>query len=72
MTKQAGFEEVSHTADWALRVWSPDFVGLLEQAARGMNFLTDCLQLSCLMFEKDFNLILERWLSFPGDKISTT
>ncbi len=36
-TKQiAGYEEVQHTADWALRVWAPDLAGLLEQAARGM------------------------------------
>jgi SHS2 domain-containing protein len=33
---QAGFREVEHTADWALEVWAPDMVGLLEQAARGM------------------------------------
>ncbi len=36
-TKQiAGYEEVQHTADWALRVWAPDLAGLLKQAARGM------------------------------------
>ena len=32
----SGFEEIPHTADWALRVWSPQFTGLLEYAARGM------------------------------------
>lgn len=31
----AGFEEVDHTADVALRVWAPDFEALLVQAARG-------------------------------------
>lgn len=38
MTKKefAGYQEVEHTADWALRVWAPDLAGLLEQAARGM------------------------------------
>ncbi len=32
----AGFREQPHTADWALEVWAPDWVGLLQQAARGM------------------------------------
>jgi SHS2 domain-containing protein len=38
MTKKefAGYQEIEHTADWALRVWAPDLAGLLEQAARGM------------------------------------
>lgn len=31
----AGFEEVDHTADVALRLWAPDFETLLVQAARG-------------------------------------
>lgn len=32
----AGFEELEHTADWALRVWAPDLAALLKQAAHGM------------------------------------
>ena len=32
----AGFREIAHTADWQLKVWAPDLVSLLEQAARGM------------------------------------
>ncbi|HWR66227.1 MAG TPA: archease [Bellilinea sp.] len=36
---RSGFEEIQHTADWALKVWAPDFSSLLEQAARGMNHL---------------------------------
>lgn len=32
----AGFLEVEHTADWELKIWAPDYAGLLEQAARGM------------------------------------
>ncbi len=35
-TSTAGFEEVEHTADWALRVWAPTLPELFEQAARGM------------------------------------
>jgi SHS2 domain-containing protein len=31
-----GFQEQPHTADWALEVWAPDLVGLLQQAASGM------------------------------------
>lgn len=36
---RSGFEEIQHTADWALKVWAPDFACLLEQAALGMNQL---------------------------------
>lgn len=32
----AGFEEVEHTADWALRAHGADLAGLLQSAARGM------------------------------------
>ena len=32
----AGFLEVDHTADIALRIWGPDFEALLRQAALGM------------------------------------
>jgi len=31
-----GFVELSHTADWALRVWAQDISGLYQQAALGM------------------------------------
>ncbi|HUF37221.1 MAG TPA: archease [Anaerolineales bacterium] len=32
----SGFEELDHTADWALRVWAHDLEGLFIQAAAGM------------------------------------
>jgi len=37
--KQFGYEEIEHTADWALRVWAPDLKTLFVQAAEGMNTL---------------------------------
>jgi SHS2 domain-containing protein len=32
----SGHEERPHTADWALYVWGPDFLALLNEAAIGM------------------------------------
>ena len=34
-TGNAGYEEIDHTADVALRIWGPDFEALLCQAALG-------------------------------------
>ncbi len=36
MNARSGFEELEHTADWALRVWAIDLSGLLCQAVAGM------------------------------------
>jgi SHS2 domain-containing protein len=36
MKPLAGFQEISHTADWELHVWAPEIPTLLEQSARGM------------------------------------
>jgi SHS2 domain-containing protein len=33
------FEELSHTADWSLRVWAADLVSLFVETAKGMNTL---------------------------------
>ncbi len=35
----SGYEEVPHTADMAMKVWAPDLVDLLRQAAAGMQTL---------------------------------
>jgi len=35
-----GFEEIRHTADWALRVWASNLSELLSEAARGMYTLS--------------------------------
>ncbi len=37
--KNKGFEEIPHTADWAMRVWASDLPSLFEEAAHGMNTL---------------------------------
>ena len=34
------FEELHHTADWAIRVWAADLPGLFSESARGMNSLS--------------------------------
>ncbi len=34
-----GFEEISHTADWSVRVWARDLPSLFAEAARAMNAL---------------------------------
>ena len=39
-TSESGFEELSHTADWQLRVWAPSLPELFAAAARGMNALS--------------------------------
>ncbi len=36
----AGFQEIEHTADWALDIWAPTLEKLFEQSARGMLALT--------------------------------
>lgn len=43
-TASSGFQERPHTADWALDVWAPDLIGLLQQAARGMYALMHARQ----------------------------
>ena len=40
MENSAGYRELEHTADWQLEVWAPDYIALLEQAARGMYHLS--------------------------------
>lgn len=37
----SGFQEIEHTADWALRVWAPQLAELFMQAAAGMNSLAE-------------------------------
>jgi SHS2 domain-containing protein len=35
-----GFEEISHTADWSVRVWAQDLPSLFGESARAMNSLS--------------------------------
>ena len=39
-----GFEEIPHTADWAIRVWAEDLAGLLVESASGMYALSGAVQ----------------------------
>lgn len=39
--KISGYIEQSHTADWALKVWAPDYFELIRQAAQGMYALME-------------------------------
>ena len=38
--KMRGFEEIPHTADWAMRVWADDLPSLFDEAAHGLNRLS--------------------------------
>ena len=38
--KIMGFEEISHTADWSVRVWAADLPALFAECARAMNALS--------------------------------
>lgn len=37
--RSLGFDEIEHTADWALRVWAPSLPLLFSKAAEGMYWL---------------------------------
>ncbi len=37
---ESGYDELDHTADWAVHVWAPDLTRLFEQAAVAMYALT--------------------------------
>ena len=52
----AGFQEIEHTADWALRVWAPDLAGLFIQAATGMNVLMEVMLEPVIRQEQQLSL----------------
>lgn len=41
MDENSGFEEIAHTADWALHVWAPDLSELMLNAVQGMYSLSE-------------------------------
>ena len=55
MTVSSGFQELQHTADWALRVWAPSLESLFEQAALGMNALSGMQLADQLPLHRDFS-----------------
>lgn len=48
------FEELPHTADWALRVWAANLPALFSEAARGMNALSGAALDAVPRLERDF------------------
>ena len=40
VTRESGFEELPHTADWQISVWAGSLPALFAEAARGMNALS--------------------------------
>lgn len=47
-----GFEEIPHTADWALRIWTPDFPVLVSTATFGMQSMMGLVLQSGRVIEK--------------------
>lgn len=52
----AGFREIEHTADWALRIWAPDLAGLLQVAAQGMYSLMRAVPAAAPRVQRTFTL----------------
>jgi SHS2 domain-containing protein len=51
------FEELSHTADWSLRVWAADLTKLFVETARGMNALTGVILAEQPRIQRTFNAL---------------
>ena len=41
MSLDSGFYEVSHTADWSVKMWAPDLAALLKTSAQALYSLTE-------------------------------
>lgn len=64
------WEEIEHTADWALRVWGDDLRALMEHAACGMMSLLGDATLNEITFQRsisiqaiDAEMLLVNWLT---------
>lgn len=53
----AGYKELDHTADWALKVWAPDLESLLVTAAKGMYEISEVVTLGKDGVEEQFSLV---------------
>jgi SHS2 domain-containing protein len=56
MDSQAGYEEIKHTADRAVRVWAPTLSELFVQAAIGMYAILDVEFMQEAAFPQSFQL----------------
>jgi SHS2 domain-containing protein len=50
-----GFEEISHTADWSVRVWAPDLPSLFAECAWAMNALSGTVIGQSPRLEREFD-----------------
>jgi len=51
-----GFEEISHTADWSVRVWAEDLPSLFAESARAMNSLAGVETVSSPRVKRTFKI----------------
>lgn len=49
-----GFEEISHTADWSVRVWASDLPSLFAESARALNALAGTVTSQSLRVKRTF------------------
>jgi SHS2 domain-containing protein len=70
MKKQAGFQEIEHTADWEIKVWAPDLISLLMSAAQGMYQLSNTVLAEGPRVVRDFELCFDDHESLLVDFLS--
>jgi SHS2 domain-containing protein len=55
-SSKSGFEEIPHTADWAVRVWADSLPGLFVETARAMNSLAGVVPASSVEVTRTFEI----------------